>query len=179
MLQPSTCSTPTPLHFFGFKIFLVAVSLQNFHDFFFNIWLFFLLFIFIKKKLWHRYFAVNFAKFLGTAFLQNTSRQLLFKFKLFTVFSVTFLWIERFCKDKTLIHLLQERCMQCMKALTRLWGRFHGDISPSTSKWFFGLRSTYFISIVTKYTLLFLAVFVIFQVYLLYLRKINKHPFSI
>ena len=27
----------------------------------------------LKKKLWHRYFPVNFAKFLSTAFLQNTS----------------------------------------------------------------------------------------------------------
>ena len=28
---------------------------------------------FLKKRLWHRYFAVNFAKFLGTPILQNTS----------------------------------------------------------------------------------------------------------
>ena len=27
----------------------------------------------LKKRLWHNYFPVNFAKFLGTPFLQNTS----------------------------------------------------------------------------------------------------------
>ena len=31
----------------------------------------------LKKKLWHRCFPVNFAKFLRTPFLQNTSRRLL------------------------------------------------------------------------------------------------------
>ena len=31
---------------------------------------------FIKKRPWHRYFPVNFAKFLRTPFLQNTSGQL-------------------------------------------------------------------------------------------------------
>ena len=30
-----------------------------------------------KKRLWHRYFPVNFAKFLRTPFLQNTSGRLL------------------------------------------------------------------------------------------------------
>ena len=33
----------------------------------------------LKKKLWHRCFLVNFAKFLGTPFLQNTSGRLLLK----------------------------------------------------------------------------------------------------
>ena len=33
----------------------------------------------LKKRLWHRCFPVNFAKFLRTAFLQNTSRRLLLK----------------------------------------------------------------------------------------------------
>ena len=32
---------------------------------------------FIKKRLWHRCVPVNFAKFLRTPFLQNTSRRLL------------------------------------------------------------------------------------------------------
>ena len=32
---------------------------------------------FIKKRLWHRCFPVNFVKFLRPPFLQNTSRQLL------------------------------------------------------------------------------------------------------
>ena len=32
---------------------------------------------FIKKRLWHRCFPVNFAKFLRTSFLQNTSGRLL------------------------------------------------------------------------------------------------------
>ena len=31
----------------------------------------------LKKRLWHRCFPVNFAKFLGTPFLQNTSGQML------------------------------------------------------------------------------------------------------
>ena len=30
-----------------------------------------------KKRLWHKCFAVNFVKFLGTPFLQNTSGRLL------------------------------------------------------------------------------------------------------
>ena len=33
----------------------------------------------LKKRLWHRCFPVNFAKFLRTPFLQNTSRRLLLK----------------------------------------------------------------------------------------------------
>ena len=32
---------------------------------------------FLKKKLWHRHFRVNFAKFLRTPFSQNTSGGLL------------------------------------------------------------------------------------------------------
>ena len=31
----------------------------------------------LKKRLWHRYFPVNFAKFLGTPFSQSTSGRLL------------------------------------------------------------------------------------------------------
>ena len=31
----------------------------------------------LKKRLWHRCFLMNFAKFLGTSFLQNTSGRLL------------------------------------------------------------------------------------------------------
>ena len=34
----------------------------------------------LKKSLWHRSFPVNFAKFLRTAFLQNTSGRLLLAF---------------------------------------------------------------------------------------------------
>ena len=34
-----------------------------------------------KKRLWHRCFPVNFAKFLRTSFSQNTSRQLLVNYK--------------------------------------------------------------------------------------------------
>ena len=33
----------------------------------------------LKKRLWHRRFPVNFAKFLRTPFLQNTSGRLLLK----------------------------------------------------------------------------------------------------
>ena len=35
--------------------------------------------VFIKKRLWHRCFRVNFTKFLRTPFLQNTSERLLLK----------------------------------------------------------------------------------------------------
>ena len=34
----------------------------------------------LKKRLWRRYFPVNFSKFLGTPFLQNTSGLLLLMF---------------------------------------------------------------------------------------------------
>ena len=34
---------------------------------------------FLKKRLWHRCFSVNFAKFLRAAFLQNTSGRLLLR----------------------------------------------------------------------------------------------------
>ena len=35
----------------------------------------------LKNRLWHRYFPVNFAKFLRTTFFQNTSGRLLLKVK--------------------------------------------------------------------------------------------------
>ena len=35
----------------------------------------------LKKRLWHRFFPVNFVKFLKTPFLQNTSGQLLLRFE--------------------------------------------------------------------------------------------------
>ena len=38
----------------------------------------------LKKRLWHRCFPMNFAKFLRTIFLQNTSGQLLLCFKAFS-----------------------------------------------------------------------------------------------
>ena len=38
----------------------------------------------LKKRLWHRCFAVNFAKFLTTPFLQNTSGRLLLCFMAFS-----------------------------------------------------------------------------------------------
>ena len=42
----------------------------------------------LKKRLWHRYFPVNFAKFLKTSFLQNTSRRLLLQFCLLIYFRI-------------------------------------------------------------------------------------------
>ena len=39
--------------------------------------------ILLKKRLWHRRFPVNFAKFLGTSFLQNTSGRLLLTISFF------------------------------------------------------------------------------------------------
>ena len=41
----------------------------------------------LKKRLWHRCFPVNFAKFLRTPFLQNTSGRLLLLF-MFCFFSI-------------------------------------------------------------------------------------------
>ena len=38
----------------------------------------------LKKKLWHRCFPVNFAKFLKTLFLENTSGRLLLRFMAFS-----------------------------------------------------------------------------------------------
>ena len=43
----------------------------------------------LKKRLWHRCFPVNFPKFLGTPFLQNTSRRLLLKFSTKKFFTLT------------------------------------------------------------------------------------------
>ena len=43
---------------------------------------------FIKKRLWHRCFPVNFAKFLRTSFLQNTSGWLLLTFLVLPSFRV-------------------------------------------------------------------------------------------
>ena len=44
---------------------------------------------FIKKRLWHRCFSVNFAKFLRTTFLQNTTGRLLLSFHLMNWVSVS------------------------------------------------------------------------------------------
>ena len=41
--------------------------------------------VLLKKKLWHRCFLVNFAKFLRTLFLQKTRRRLFLEFYLFSV----------------------------------------------------------------------------------------------
>ena len=41
----------------------------------------------LKKRLWHRCFPLNFAKFLRTPFLQNTSRQVLLLSRLLKNFS--------------------------------------------------------------------------------------------
>ena len=49
----------------------------------------FLLLTALKKRRWHRFFPVNFAKFLKTPFLQNTSGRLLPKVILSEVFSET------------------------------------------------------------------------------------------
>ena len=43
-----------------------------------------------KKRLWHKSFSVNFAKFLRTPFLQNTSGWLLYSLRLITCFILIF-----------------------------------------------------------------------------------------
>ena len=45
----------------------------------------------LKERLWHRCFPVNFAKFLGTLFLQNMSGRLLVKNSSFVPFLAVFL----------------------------------------------------------------------------------------
>ena len=40
----------------------------------------------LKKRLWHRYFPVNFVKFLRTTFLQNTSQRLLLNLDFYSIF---------------------------------------------------------------------------------------------
>ena len=47
--------------------------------------------ILLKKRLWCRYFPMNFAKILGTPFLQNTSRRLLLLIHLIS-FNTFFEW---------------------------------------------------------------------------------------
>ena len=46
----------------------------------------------LKKRLWHRYFSVNFAKFLRTTFLRNTSGRLLLCFSASHGFAQHFLF---------------------------------------------------------------------------------------
>ena len=45
----------------------------------------------LKKRLWHRSFPVNLAKFLGTPFSQNTSGQLLLNIRCKELFLITLL----------------------------------------------------------------------------------------
>ena len=47
--------------------------------------------ILFKKRLWHRCFPVNFAKFLRTLFLQNTPRRLLLQ-----IMVITYFWFHLF-----------------------------------------------------------------------------------
>ena len=64
-------------------------------------------------------------------------------------FSVTFPWIEKFCKDKTLILLLVERCMQCIAC--KLWQSYLDDFSvtlfhqPQNDKMIFWLKKYLFL----------------------------------
>ena len=54
---------------------------------------------FIKKSLWHRYFPVNFAEFLRTPFLQNTSERLLLNNESWAIMKVvirTVKWFKQF-----------------------------------------------------------------------------------
>ena len=48
----------------------------------------------LKKRLWHRCFPVNFAKFLRTPILQNSSGQLLLSINVFNYFNFYFLRIK-------------------------------------------------------------------------------------
>ena len=58
----------------------------------------------LKKSLWHRCFRVNFAKFLRTPFLQNTSGRLLLKqTHLLKVFLFSFNQVKMFIKVKVFI----------------------------------------------------------------------------
>ena len=61
----------------------------------------------LKKRLWHRCFSVNFAKFLRTPFLQNTSGRLLLDISVLSCKNL-FLSVERFiialCKSSDINH---------------------------------------------------------------------------
>ena len=48
----------------------------------------------LKTRLWHRYFPVNFTKFLRTCFLQNTSRRLLLNVEISEKFKIHFMWVK-------------------------------------------------------------------------------------
>ena len=55
--------------------------------------------ILIKKRLWHRCFPLNFAKFLRTSFLQNTSWRLLVQIRSKTVLKII-TQMTNFCSVK-------------------------------------------------------------------------------
>ena len=58
----------------------------------------------LKKRLWHRYFPVNFAKFLRTHFLQNTSWWLLLKQTLLSqIFSHFLLFFQLLLLDSNFL----------------------------------------------------------------------------
>ena len=76
----------------------------------------------LKKRLWHRYFPVNFAKFLRTAFLQNTSGRLilkakyLFKYKISNYFHQ---FTETFFATKIINHAEQKSFPVSFKKIFR------------------------------------------------------------
>ena len=51
----------------------------------------------LKRRLWHRYFSVNFPKFLRTPFLQKTSGRLLLKNLLFLEMFILHVYAFIYC----------------------------------------------------------------------------------
>ena len=73
---------------------------------------------FIKKRLWHWWFPVNFVKFLRTSFSQNTSRHLLLAMAEQITLTKS-LWATLFCKTKTCFGLL--KVVQILLKFFTLW----------------------------------------------------------
>ena len=61
--------------------------------------------ILLKKKLWHRFFGVNFAKFFRTPFLKEHLRWLLLDYLFFTNFIEITLWHG--CSSVNLLHIFR------------------------------------------------------------------------
>ena len=76
----------------------------------------------LKKRLWHRCFPVKFAKFLRTAFLQNTSGRILLRFQ-----------------DLKLSNLADLYCVKSVQIISFVWSVFsciwteYGDLSSKSS----------------------------------------------
>ena len=88
------------------------------------------LLLFIKKRLWHRFFSVNYAKFLRTPFLQNTSGWLLLRnvFELSNKETAKGTWVSakiattsKMCLKLTVIDIVLVSLLSTVKRLYTLF----------------------------------------------------------